>query len=137
MTEARDSLADHLARTLPDFLVTGAELAGFSVDSSIFSLTPRAVARPRTEEDIRTILRIARDASVPVVARGGGSNTGGAALTDGIMIVFDGHGFSRVDVDSETGRVVCGPGVRHDRLQEALATIGRTLPSDPSSGPLS
>ncbi len=137
MTDAHASVVKQLRSALPDRLVPDAKLQEFDADASIFALTPFAVVRPRAEDDVRTVLKIGRRASVPVVARGGGSNTGGAAVTDGILIVFDGAGFSRIQVDPSTGRAVCGPGVRHDRLQSALAEIGRTLPSDPSSGPLS
>ncbi len=109
-----------------------------STDMSIFRSTPAAVVRPSDESDIAATLAFARSEMVPVTARAGGSNTGGAALTSGIVLLFDGNeAWSRLKYDPDTGEVTAGPAVRHDELQALLRRNGRMLPSDPSSGPLS
>src|SRR3954454_23943820 len=49
---------------------------------------PDVVVRPRTEEDVATVLAIAHDLRVPVVPWGGGSGTqGGALATNGGIVV--------------------------------------------------
>lgn len=111
--------------------------ARFTRDASVFTLEPLAVAEARSEADVVTAVRAAGASGVALVARAGASNTGGAAVTDGLLLTFGGERFARVRVDAESGLAAAGPAVRHDRLQSALASHGLWLPSDPSSGPLS
>lgn len=106
-------------------------------DRSIFALRPAAVIRPGSEGDLIGSLLIAGQHEMPVVARGGGSNTGGAAITDGLLILINGGAFEEATYHSDSGELVAGAGTRHDRIQAALRPYGRWLPSDPSSGPLS
>ncbi len=106
-------------------------------DAGIFSLTPTAVIRATDEDQISSILRTSARLGLPVVARAGGSNTGGAAITDGTMLLLDGEEFSDIEIDEARGRLRCGAAVRHDQLQRAFERFGFHLPSDPSSGPFS
>ncbi len=124
-----------LRRLLPDVQPT--QPGTYERDQGIFSLAPAAVIRPTEEEQIASALRAASQMGIPLVARAGGSNTGGAAITTGILMLFDQQPFSRMTLDEEHGRLCCGAAVRHDRVQEAFGRTGFHLPSDPSSGPLS
>ena len=127
--------ARHIAGTV---FTSGSLPERCSTDMSIFRRMPAAVLRPRDESDIIATLSFARAEGVPVTARAGGSNTAGAALTDGIMLLFDrGEAWSRLAYDPDTAEVTAGAAVRHDELQALLRRNGRMLPSDPSSGPLS
>lgn len=109
-----------------------------ATDMSMFRASPIAVVRPRDEDDIRAVLDFAVEQGVAVTARAGGSNTGGAALSEGIVLLFDDEEtWGTLHYDSETREVTAGPAARHDRLQALLGKHGRMLPSDPSSGPLS
>lgn len=109
-----------------------------ATDMSMFRRRPRAVVRPRDEADLRALLAFAREHRVPLTPRGGGSNTGGAAISPGIVVLFDGgEQWSGISYDERRGEITAGPAVRHDELQRALSERGRMLPSDPSSGPLS
>lgn len=120
-----------------DRAVAPGELQRYSHDSGIFELTPTAAVAPADEEDVRFLLELARRHALPVVARAGGSNTGGAAITDGLLVLLGAGGFSEVHIDPQSRIARCGVGVRHDLLQRRLREHGLWLPSDPSSGPLS
>ncbi len=134
---ADSAVAAELRRALgPDHVVDQAALAGLTRDYGIFSLRPQAAVRPSREEHIVRTLEVARRLELPVVARGGGSNTGGCAVTDGVFLLFDGGAFDHIHVDSASGSLRCGAGARHDHVQRAFGEIGLHLPSDPSSGPL-
>jgi FAD/FMN-containing dehydrogenase len=109
----------------------------YSRDYSIFSKEPSVVVRPESVSDITAVLAWAGSHAVPVVARAGGSNTGGAAITDGVLLLMNSPAFDTIDIDEEKRVVTVGCGVRHDKLQRALSEKGFWLPSDPSSGPLS
>ena len=68
----------------------------FSYDASILRMAPSIIAYPRNENDVRKIARFAwqlahRGRVLPITVRGGGSDTSGAALSTGIVIVFPAH----------------------------------------------
>ena len=50
-------------------------------DQSFYRILPEAVAYPRDEEELSSLIRLAAEHGVPLAARGGGSGTGGAALS--------------------------------------------------------
>ena len=60
--------------------------AAFSTDASIYQIFPQCVAAVRDEEDIRTVVRYARDNNLAIAARGAGSGLAGESLTDGIVV---------------------------------------------------
>ncbi|MBW3569444.1 FAD-binding oxidoreductase, partial [Candidatus Parcubacteria bacterium] len=62
-----------------------------------------------------------------------GSDLTGAALGQGIMLVFPAHMNRILELDSKSGVVTVEPGVNYAKLQQALNTHGRFLPPYPSS----
>ncbi len=115
-------------------------IRAYAKDQSVFSLSPAAVVVPRDREDLARILALGREEGLSITPRTGGSSTGGCAVGSGIVVDLRGEGFSRLSVDAggnDGPAVVAGPGVRHDRVQNAFRERGYYLPSDPSSGPLS
>src|SRR5438128_208294 len=68
----------------------------FAHDASILRLAPAIVVYPRNENDVRKVARFAwqlaeRGRAVPITARGGGSDTSGAAIGSGILLAFTAH----------------------------------------------
>ncbi|MFP4376736.1 MAG: FAD-binding oxidoreductase [Spirochaetales bacterium] len=109
----------------------------YTRDYSVFSATPGTIVRPSSSEAISHLLQWASNEQVDVVARAGGSNTGGAAITDGILLLMTDDHFAELRIDPLTHVAHVGSAVRHDTLQQALREHNLWLPSDPSSGPLS
>lgn len=109
----------------------------YARDMSMYRILPDAVAEPRDESDVRTLVRFARENRIAVIPRGGGTNTGGSAVGRGIIVRFAPNGYwDRIEQVGEC-EVECGPAARHDAVQKVLAEQGAVLPSDPSSGPIS
>ena len=112
-------------------------LARFSVDQSIYQITPLLVAFPENLEDVIEITRFAGQEGIPLTARAGGTSTAGSALGRGILMIFARGGpLNRiVDFDERAGQqiVTVEPGVLHADLQTYLRERGRYLPADPSS----
>jgi FAD/FMN-containing dehydrogenase len=52
--------------------------------------TPRAVVHCQTAEDVRFVIRAARDCDLPLSVRGGGHDWAGRALCDGVVIDLSG-----------------------------------------------
>jgi FAD/FMN-containing dehydrogenase len=110
----------------------------FSTDSSIFALTPSIIVYPRNENDVRKTARFTwqlaeRGRSIPVTARGAGTDQSGAALVNGIMLAFPAHMNRIVELDPKSGIVVVEPGINYGKLQQTLQTHDRFLPPFPAS----
>ncbi|TVR06421.1 MAG: FAD-binding oxidoreductase, partial [Spirochaetaceae bacterium] len=119
-------------------------LARHSTDMGIYSITPQAVVTPADAEDIATLLPYCSDARWPVTPRAGASNTGGAAVGRGVILLpipvptaAKSEPVTIVEESNDSIVVDVPAGFRHDRLQQWLSARGYHLPSDPSSGPLS
>lgn len=110
----------------------------FSTDASILKITPQIVLYPRLENDIRKAARFAwqlaeRGRAISITARGAGSDLHGAAIGNGIIIVFPAHFNKILSLDSNKGVVVVQPGTNFGKLQQTLHTHGLFLPSYPAS----
>ncbi|MCA9347846.1 FAD-binding oxidoreductase [Candidatus Saccharibacteria bacterium] len=109
-----------------------------SCDASILTVTPSIVIYPRSESDVRKATRFTwqlaeRGKVIPITARGSGTDLTGAALGEGIMLVFPAHMNKILELDPKTGGVAVQPGVNFGKLQQTLYTHGRFLPSYPAS----
>jgi len=126
-----------MSARLGDGWLTGDACRPFGGDDSRRWAMPGAVALPRTQDDVVAMVRACREHRMPIVARGAGTATTGAAVpTQGGVVVS----FSRmnriVDVRAADRCVVVEPGVLNGELQQALAPHGLFWPPDPSSAEL-
>ncbi|MFI7482651.1 FAD-binding and (Fe-S)-binding domain-containing protein [Kocuria sp. M1R5S2] len=118
MTEIRDDLMTR---------------AAYVSDASIYRRLPAAVAEPRTVEEVRELLGLARERGWPVVARGGGTSVAGNAIGEGLVIDTSRY-FNRIlAIDPEAGTATIEPGVVCDQLRAAAAEFGLTYGPDPST----
>ena len=103
-------------------------------DDSRRKQPPEAVALPTTREQVQAIVRACREHHIPLVARGAGTATTGAAvpISGGIALSFS--RMNRIlDIRSDDRCVVVEPGVRNGDLQAALQAHNLFWPPDPSS----
>jgi FAD/FMN-containing dehydrogenase len=132
-------VAHYLQEHLVGEVVTSADARRFfSTDCSVFAVTPSIIVYPRSEADIRKVTRFAwqlaeRGRSIPITARGAGTDQGGGAIGSGIVLVFPAHMNRVVEFDSKTGNVIIEPGIMYGKLQQTLETHGRFLPPYPAS----
>src|SRR5919198_3481801 len=95
---------------------------------------PDVVVRPRTEEDVATVLAIAQEQRVPVIPWGGGSGTQGGALAVNGGIVIDLRSLDEVlEIDERSLTVTVQAGKNGRELEAQLNTRGRMLPHYPAS----
>lgn len=119
--------------------MTGADARRyFATDASIFSLPPAIVVYPRNENDVRKTARFTwqlaeRGRVIPMTARGLGSDMSGAAIGNGIMLVFPAHMHKILEIDGKSGDVSVEPGLNYGKLQQTLNTHNRFLPPYPAS----
>ena len=95
---------------------------------------PDVVVRPRTEEDVATVLAIAHDLRVPVTPWGGGSGTQGGALATNGGIQIDLRSLDEViEVDDVSMTVTVQAGKNGRELEAELNERGLMLPHYPAS----
>jgi len=110
----------------------------FATDTSILTLTPAIVCYPHNENDVRKAARFTwqlaeRGRVIPMTARGSGTDQAGAAIGNGIVLVFPAHMNKILELDPKTGTVAVQPGLNYGKLQQTLQTHGRFLPPFPAS----
>lgn len=110
----------------------------FSTDKSILTITPAIVVYPHNENDVRKTARFTwqlaeRGRIIPMTARGSGTDLSGAAIGEGIIMVFPAHMNKILELDPKTGTVAVQPGLNYGKLQQTIQTHGRFLPCFPAS----
>jgi FAD/FMN-containing dehydrogenase len=109
----------------------------FSSDGSIFEAKPQVVVYPRDTDDVQAVVATifemaARGKKVNLTARGKGTDQAGAAISDGVLMVFPAHMNRLLKMDKH-GIVTVQPGLIYKDLQNTLHTHHRFLPPYPSS----
>ncbi|HEX9905340.1 MAG TPA: FAD-linked oxidase C-terminal domain-containing protein [Propylenella sp.] len=105
----------------------------YATDASFYQVMPRGVAAPRDADDTAAALAIAREESVSVLARGGGTSQSGQTVNDALILDTT-RGFDRiVEIDAPGRRCVVEPGVVLDELNRALRPYGLWFPVDVST----
>src|SRR5690606_21388815 len=132
------TLASDLAALLGDgWRADAAAREAQAGDDSRRHALPDAVALPETREQVVALVRACRAHRVPVVARGAGTGTTGAAVPvhGGIAVSF--ARMNRIlDIRAADRCAVVEPGVLNGELQTALQPHGLFWPPDPSSAEL-
>lgn len=118
---AKKVLADHPART------------AYSVDASIYTLTPQAIVLVESADDAAAALAVARERRVPITARSAGTNLTGGAIGEGIILDFS-RMHRVIEIDAGRCRARVEPGIVYAELNRHLAASGLLFAPDPSSG---
>ncbi|MFV0428191.1 MAG: FAD-binding and (Fe-S)-binding domain-containing protein [Arachnia sp.] len=105
----------------------------YSSDASLYRVPPQAVARPRTSDELISIVRAALELGVPITPRGAGTSIAGNAVGPGLVIDVARHLNQIHSIDAEARVAVIDPGVVQDQLQRAAAPLGLRLGPDPST----
>lgn len=133
----RAAHAEALGAILPaDCILSSPEaLKPYESDGlTAFKATPLLVVLPENTRQVQAIMRWARDAGVPVVARGAGTGLSGGALPHEEGILLGLARFNRIlEVDAAHGIARLQPGVRNLAISEAARPHGLYYAPDPSS----
>lgn len=116
------SLADEVKTDGPSIRIYGRSDPEFpdlrQVYNGALPQQPVAIARPRTESDVSTIVRFCSKRDIPLTARSGGHDFFGRSLTDGIVLDMRSMDSVVVSSDGKTARV--GGGAIGGDVQEKL-----------------
>ena len=110
----------------------------FAHDASVLQVLPAVVVYPRGESDVRKSVRFAwqlaeRGKKLPVTARGHGSNTSGAAIGSGAVLVFPAYMNKLLALNTKKRFICVEPGANYGTIEQTLNTHGLSLPVYPPS----
>ncbi|MEX0332517.1 MAG: FAD-binding oxidoreductase [Puniceicoccaceae bacterium] len=108
-------------------------LYAVSMDNLRYSRMPSACIRPRDEEAVDTVLRLANSHGIAVTTRGAGSATTGATSPAPGGWVLDMSGWKQLHIDPVARMAYVQPGVTLAELDEAAARHNLAYPPDPGS----
>jgi glycolate oxidase len=118
------------------FVLTDQEsLTNYSHDETeTLSFLPAVVIKPRTAEEVSSILTICNEERIPVTPRGAGTGLSGGALPHlGGVLLSTERMNSILEIDERNLQVITEPGVITEVLQDAVKAKGLFYPPDPSS----
>jgi FAD/FMN-containing dehydrogenase len=135
MSKVAAYLQEHI---LGEVSVNSAILNAMSHDGSILEITPEMVVYPRVTNDIRKVARFAwqlaeKGHTLPITARGSGTDQTGAAIGKGIILSMPAHMNRILEFDPKQKLVRVQPGVNAQSVNDALALHGVGIPSLPMS----
>jgi glycolate oxidase len=120
-----------------DVLTSRADCATYGYDASVFQGEEIiAVALPESALEVAQVVRLARGAKIPYLARGTGTGiSGGAIPTQGGLVIELAKMNRVLEVDLANQRAVVEPGVINQDLKELLTSrgYGHTYVPDPGS----
>jgi FAD/FMN-containing dehydrogenase len=94
----------------------------YATDASPFQSFPLAIALPKTQDDVLTAMRLAWEAGVPVIARGGATGRAGQSVGEGLVIDFSKYLTRLLYYDASAQTCIVEPGITPAALNTALTT---------------
>ena len=121
------------AEVAGEVLFDAASRGRYATDASIYQVMPVGVVVPKTLADVEAAMAIAREAGVPLLARGGGTSQCGQTVNR--ALVLDGSKYLRriLAIDPGAATAVVEPGLVLSHLNAALREHGLFFPVDPST----
>jgi FAD/FMN-containing dehydrogenase/Fe-S oxidoreductase len=102
----------------------------YATDASPYQIDPVAVVVPRSDEDVRAVLRIARARQTPVLPRGAATSLAGQTVGQAIQIDFSKYLNRILELNAAAGWVRVQPGIVLDHLNGELAPHGLKFAPD-------
>ena len=96
----------------------------YATDASDYREMPLAVAYPKDEAEIRTLILFAREHGTSLIPRTAGTSLAGQVVGRGIVVDVSRHMTRILEIDAARARVRVQPGVVRNELNLALAPHG-------------
>ena len=96
----------------------------YATDASVYREIPYGVAYPETIEDIRELLRMAKERHTHLIPRAGGTSIAGQVVGSGIVVDISKHWNHILEINKEGRWAWVEPGVVRDELNIALKEYG-------------
>ncbi|MBV9846586.1 MAG: FAD-binding oxidoreductase [Kutzneria sp.] len=129
-----DALAAELARRVDgEVRFDSGTRAAYSTDGSNFRQVPIGVVVPRSPDAAVEAVAVAREFSVPVLSRGGGTSLAGQCTNTAVVIDWSKYCTAVESIDAENRRCVVQPGIVLDELNRTLAPTKLRFGPEPAT----
>jgi len=132
----REQMVEELSKIVgkENVLYSETDLLLYGYDASLFKAKPDCIVLPGSTEEVSQIVKFARRESVPVVARGSGTNLSGGTIPAKGGIILHFSRMNRIlEIDIKNQRAVVEPGLFTLTLKNQLARYGYVYQPDPAS----
>ena len=116
----------------PEVYTDALRRLAWGTDAGFYRLLPQLVVRPRTEEQVSAIMRLASEHGVAVTFRAAGTSLSGQAITDSVLLVA-GKYWEDYTIGPDAATITLQPGIVGERVNEILRPFGRKFDPDPAS----
>ncbi len=96
----------------------------YSTDASIYREVPQGVAYPRDAEEVRALIKLARERATCLIPRAGGTSIAGQVVGNGIVVDISRHFNKILEINAEERWARVEPGVVRDELNIVLKPYG-------------
>jgi FAD/FMN-containing dehydrogenase/Fe-S oxidoreductase len=105
----------------------------YSTDASHYQIEPLGVVVPRSDDDVRAAMAIAREEGVPLLPRGGATSQSGQTVGRALVMDFSKHLNRLVEINEIDATCIVEPGIVLDELNRQLKPHGLWFPVDVST----
>ena len=105
----------------------------YATDASVYQIMPASVVIPRTFDDVRKTIALAKEFEIPITPRGGGTSQCGQTVNSGLIIDNSRYLNKLIELDVPNSRCVVEPGIVLDDLNRLLKPHGLWFPVDVST----
>ncbi|MFV0542035.1 MAG: FAD-binding and (Fe-S)-binding domain-containing protein [Aestuariibaculum sp.] len=96
----------------------------YATDASVYRMLPLAVAYPENNNDIKQLIRFAKNHNTTLIPRTAGTSLAGQCVGKGIVVDVSKHFTKILDFNKEAQTVTVQPGVVRDALNAYLEPYG-------------
>lgn len=112
-----------------EILIDNLSLKLYACDASPFEVMPLAIVIPAGEQDVTALVKYAFEKKIPLIPRGAGTGTSGAALGNGIVIDLSKNFQNIISLDNDIIHLECGVTIK--QLQDFISSTNFRIPSSP------
>ena len=111
----------------------------YGTDASFYRLTPQAVVKVHSEQEVVDVLDVAREYQTPVTFRAAGTSLSGQAITDSVLLKLSHNGtaWRKYKIEENGERITLEPGLIGGEVNRLLAAYKKkhNLPVQYKIGP--
>ncbi|WP_243456818.1 FAD-binding and (Fe-S)-binding domain-containing protein [Polaribacter batillariae] len=96
----------------------------YATDASVYRKIPLAVAYPKNENDLKTLIEFATQNKTTLIPRTAGTSLAGQCVGDGIVVDVSKHFTNIISFDEKAKTITLQPGIVRDSLNVYLKPFG-------------
>ncbi len=116
-----------------EILTDEISLGVYATDASVYQIMPICVVLPKTEAEVQSAVRIAKDHQISILPRGGGTSLAGQTVGHSMILDFSKYMNAILEINPAEHWVRVQPGRARDDLNSVLKDYGLIFAPDPAT----